>query len=251
MAYGLTHKICEERVNGLILKIDGVRVQRLTHKICEERVDGLILKIDGVRVQRLTHNISEERADGLTQWLVDGDGSESGGFRRTGTRTISCLRRTQRKIESLSALDCVRCEKTWRSSFDEIENEVHDEKCWRGWSDDGLGGVEWPRRWLRWRRCDGFDGVDGAVGGLVASMASMASMVGVDRRWWTGVFDTEGTDVEVPVVSLACTEVACFQSEQFARELSRSLDLSEFVSLARQFACYQMSFFTVCSAWSW
>ena len=30
----------------------------------------------------------------------------------------------------------------------------------------------------------------------------------------TGVFDTEGTDVEVPVspvVSLACTEVACLQ----------------------------------------
>ena len=46
---------------------------------------------------------------------------------------------------------------------------------------------------------DGFDGVDSAVGGLVASMASMATMVGVDRRWWTGVFDTEGTDVEVPL----------------------------------------------------
>ena len=45
----------------------------------------------------------------------------------------------------------------------------------------------------------GFDGVDSVVGGLVASMASMASMVGVDRRWWTGVFDTEGTDVEVPL----------------------------------------------------
>ena len=37
--------------------------------------------------------------------------------------------------------------------------------------------------------------------------------------------------------------VACFQSEQFARELCRSLDLSDFVSLARQFACYQMPFF--------
>ena len=163
-ADGLTHKSCEERADGLTIKIDGERVERrthkirgeradgLTHKICEERVDGLILKIDGVRVQRLTHNISEERADGLTQWLVDGDGSESGGFRWTKTSTISCLRRTQRKIESSSALDCVRCEKTLRSSFDEIENEVHDEKCWRGWSDDGLGGVEWPRRWLRWRR---------------------------------------------------------------------------------------------------
>ena len=37
-------------------------------------------------------------------------------------------------------------------------------------------------------------GVDG-----VASM--VASMGGIDgwRRWWTGVFDTEGTDVEVPL----------------------------------------------------
>ena len=50
---------------------------------------------------------------------------------------------------------------------------------------DGFDGVEW---WLRWRRW--------WFGGLVASMASM---VGVDRRWWTGVFDTEGTDVEVPL----------------------------------------------------
>ena len=42
---------------------------------------------------------------------------------------------------------------------------------------------------------------------VVASMASMASNGGFDgvdvvvdgwRRWWTGVFDTEGTDVEVP-----------------------------------------------------
>ena len=189
----MTHKNGEERFVGLILKINDVRVQRLTHKICEERVDGSILEMDGVRVQRLTHNnnnnISEERADGLTLWLVDGDGSESGGFRWTKTRTTSCLRRTQREIKSLCALDCVRCEKTWRSAFVEIENEVHDGKCWRGWRDDGLGEVEWLRRWLQWRRWDGFDGVDGAVGGfggfdgvdgavdgLVASMASMASM---------------------------------------------------------------------------
>ena len=52
---------------------------------------------------------------------------------------------------------------------------------------DGFDGVEWLR-WRRWRRW--------LFGGLVASMASM---VGVDRRWWTGVFDTEGTDVEVPL----------------------------------------------------
>ena len=36
---------------------------------------------------------------------------------------------------------------------------------------------------------DGFDGWRRMV----------ASMVGVDRRWWTGVFDTEGIDVEVPL----------------------------------------------------
>ena len=65
----------------------------------------------------------------------------------------------------------------------------------------------------------GFDGVDGVewwFGGLVASMASM---VGVDRRWWTGVFDTEGTDVEVPlspVVRMARTAVACSLFEQDA-----------------------------------
>ena len=29
-------------------------------------------------------------------------------------------------------------------------------------------------------------------------VASMDSVVGW-RRWWTGVFDTEGTDVEVPL----------------------------------------------------
>ena len=235
-ADGLTHKSCEERADGLTLKIDGERVERrthkirgeradgLTHKICEERVDGLILKFDGVRVQRLTHNISEERGDGLTQRLVDDDGSESGGCRWTNTNTTSCLRRTQRKFESTSALDCVRCEKTWLrmaqvtpstefalrkwvesltwvvtqsgvcSSFVEIENEVHDEECWRGWSDDGLGGVEWWRRWLRWRRWWWLRWLRWR-----RMVASMASMVGVDRRWWTGVFDTEGTDVEVPL----------------------------------------------------
>ena len=46
-----------------------------------------------------------------------------------------------------------------------------------------------------------------------------------------------------PVVRMTRTMVACFPSGQLVRELCRSLDLSEFVSLARQFACYQMSFF--------
>ena len=52
---------------------------------------------------------------------------------------------------------------------------------------------------------DGFNGVDGGGfdgvdGGLVASMVSMVAWW---RRWRrmvvTGVFDTEGTDVEVPL----------------------------------------------------
>ena len=38
----------------------------------------------------------------------------------------------------------------------------------------------------------GFNGVDG---GRVASMASNGGV----EWWWTGVFDTEGTDVEVPL----------------------------------------------------
>ena len=109
----------------MTLKSDGERVERLTHKSCEERADGLTLKIDGERVERrthkirgeradeLTHRIGEKRVDGLPQRLVDDDGSGSGGCRWTNTSTTSCLRRTQRKFESSSALDCVRCEKTW------------------------------------------------------------------------------------------------------------------------------------------
>ena len=41
----------------------------------------------------------------------------------------------------------------------------------------------------------GFNGVDGVDGGRVASMASNGGV----EWWWTGVFDTEGTDVEVPL----------------------------------------------------
>ena len=80
------------------------------------------------------------------------------------------------------------------SSFVEIENEVHDEEClawlertmaWVASSGgvDGFDGVEWWLRRRRWR-CWWFGGVDGVDGW---------------RRWWTRVFDTEGTDVEVPL----------------------------------------------------
>ena len=48
----------------------------------------------------------------------------------------------------------------------------------------------------------GFDGVDGGMGGFDGVdgglAASMASNGGVECLW-TGVFDTEGTDVEVPL----------------------------------------------------
>ena len=112
----------------------------------------------------------------------------------------------------------------------EIENEVHVR-------DDGRGEVEWPADDTNgvelvavdgFGGFNGFDGVDSTVDGLVASMASMASNGDVDgfdgvewwrrmvasnggvewwRRWlrWvastmvTGVFDTEGTDVEDPL----------------------------------------------------
>ena len=164
---GLIHKICEERA------------EELNHKICEERADELTLKLDGERVQRLTHNISEERADGLTyskvviQVLVDGEGSESGGFRWTKTRATSCLRRTQKKFDSSSMLGCMRCEKTWprmvqvAPSTEEHEGALRKwkkKKTWEG--DDGVDGG-----------C--FDGVDGGLGWrrVMASMASMASMV--------------------------------------------------------------------------
>ena len=175
-------KICEERV------------ERLTHKICEERADELTLKIDGERVQRLTHNISEERADGLTyrkvvtQMLVDGDGSESGGFRWTKTRATSCHRRTQKKFESSSTLGCVRCEKNWLRMAQVTPSTEFYECALRKWEElltwvatvvdgDGVDGVDGG---LGWRRVvvasmasmasnGGFDGVDG---GLVASMAS-------------------------------------------------------------------------------
>ena len=40
----------------------------LTHKICEERVDGLILKTDGVRVQRLIHNNNNNNNNNNTIW---------------------------------------------------------------------------------------------------------------------------------------------------------------------------------------
>ena len=66
-------------------------------------------------------------------------------------------------------------------------------------------------------------GVDGwrRMGGLEWLLGMVASMDGVDgwRRWWTGVFDTESTDVEVPlspVVRMTRTVVACSLSEQIA-----------------------------------
>ena len=147
-------KICEERADGL------------THKIREERVDGLTIRIDGERVERLTRKIREERADGLTyrkvvtQMLVDGDGSESGGFRWTKTRATSCLQTTQKKFESSSTLGCVRCEKTWLRMAQVSPSTEFYECALRkmgGIADlGGDGDVDG----------DGVDGVDGGLGGV-------------------------------------------------------------------------------------
>ena len=71
--------------------------------------------------------------------------------------------------------------KTWRSSFVEIENEVHVR-------DDGRGEVEWPADDTNgvelvaiggFGGFIGFDGVDSTVDGLVASMASNGGV-----EWW-------------------------------------------------------------------
>ena len=150
----MTHKSCEERVVGLILKISGVRVQRLTHKICEERVDGLILEMDGVRVQRLTHNnnnnnnnISEERADGLTLWLVDGDGSESARW---------------------TVFDATKDKNALHVS-DENEHEGHDGKslCANGLCTMAWVKLTWRNRWLSL-----------SVENEMASMAKSLALVG-------------------------------------------------------------------------
>ena len=84
-----------------------------------------------------------------------------------------------------------------------------------------MGGVD---GWLRWLASNG--GVDGwrrwmaPMVGFERRRRWMASMVGVYgwRRRWTGVFDTEGTDVDSvsPVVRVTRTVVACSSSEQFA-----------------------------------
>ena len=96
---------------------------------------------------------------------------------------------------SWCALDCVRCEKTWRSSFVEIENEVHVR-------DDGRGEVEWPADDTNgvelvavggFGGFNGFDGVEwwrrmvaskGGVEWWRRMVASMASMGGIDDGDW-------------------------------------------------------------------
>ena len=151
----MTHKSCEERADGLTLKIDGERVERRTQKIREERADGL------------THNIMEERARIDTE-ARDDDGSESGGCRWTNTsttlmsptehrgnsnprarRTVYDAKRLGYEMDFKSLTSTEFALRKWVeslnwvvtqsgvcSSFVEIENEVHDEECWRGWVPD-------------------------------------------------------------------------------------------------------------------
>ena len=188
----------------------------------------MTLKSDDERVERRTHNIGEERADGFTQRLVDDDGSESGGCRWTNTSTTSCLQRTQRKFESSSALECVRCEKTWlRMAQVTPSTEFALRKCVESltWVVTQSGACSsFVRSKMRYTMKNagvvgatmawvassggvdgfdggGFDGFDGVDGGSDGSDGGFDGVDGVDgwRRWWTGVFDTEGTDVEVPL----------------------------------------------------
>ena len=56
------------------------------------------------------------------------------------------------------------------------------------------------------RRCsdgargfDGFDGVDGGSDGFGSVDGGLDGVDGGRWWWWTGVLDTEGTDVEVPL----------------------------------------------------
>ena len=184
---------------------DGERADGWTHKIREGRVDGLTTRIVRERAGGLTHNISEERAGGLTyrkvvtQMLVDGDGSESSGFRWTKTRATSCLRRTQKKFDSSSTLGYVRCEKTWLRMAQVTPSTEFYECALRkmggiadlggdgdvdvmasmasmvawvastggvdgfdGVDGGGVDGVEWWLQWRRWRPWwpGGVDGVE-------------------------------------------------------------------------------------------
>ena len=152
----------------------------MTLKIREERVDGLTFKIDEERADGWSAKTGEERADGWTyrkvveQMLVDGDGSESGGCNLAQVTPSTELQECAiRKWEELM---------TWVASM-AVASMASDGGSMA--SSGGVGrfaGVDWW--WLRWRRwwLGGVDGVE----------------------WWrrmvvTGVFDTEGTDVEVPL----------------------------------------------------
>ena len=55
---------------------------------------------------------------------------------------------------------------------------------------DGLSDVEWS--------VASMDGVDAWLRWLASKVAWNGGVDGW-RRWWTGVFDTESTDVEVPL----------------------------------------------------
>ena len=56
---GLSHKICEERADGLMI----------TWRIREEGADELTLKSDGERVERLTHKIRDSKS---WSWAMTG-----------------------------------------------------------------------------------------------------------------------------------------------------------------------------------
>ena len=194
----LTHINREERVDGLCqIQIDGERNERLTCKIREERVDGLPFKIDEDRADRWTDKTCEERADGWTyqkvaeRMLVDGDGSESGGIR--WSHFMSPENTEEIRILENAGLCAMR--KVLATSGSSHSSTELQECAIRQWEERmtwvaAVASVAMASMalmvalWLRWRRrwIGGVDGVE----------------------WWrrmvvTGVFDAEGTDVEVPL----------------------------------------------------
>ena len=166
---------------SMVASLDWLRFM-IEPKRGEERADELTIKIDGERVGRLTHIIREERVDGLTfkidEERVDGWSAKNGEERADGW--------TYRKVVEQMLVDGDGSE-SGGCNLAQVTPSTELQECV-------------IRKWEELMTWGGDGGADGG---------------GVDGvEWWrrvviTGVFDTEGTDVEVPlcppVVSLART----------------------------------------------
>ena len=153
----------------------------MTRKIREERVDGLTFKIDEERADGWSAKTGEERADGWTyrkvveQMLVDGDGSESGECNLAQVNlsteiTRECKWKMDEESTALVAPRMASVESM--ASMVASKASMVASKASMVASMASNGWPRWRRWWLRWRRW---------------------------LRWVTGVFDTEGTDVEAPL----------------------------------------------------